>query len=103
MDYLSSRSDFDPQRVAYYGFSMGAAPAIPAVALEPRFKAVILLTGRVIRLRPSAGGGGVEFRAAAEGASAAARREIRFRFAGRDVTKATLRACWARRRNTSGT
>src|SRR5687768_18426573 len=46
--------------------------------------------GWVIRFRPSAGGGGVEFRAAAEGASAAARREIRFRSAGRDVAKATL-------------
>jgi len=45
VDYLSSRSDFDLQRIAYYGFSMGAAPAMPAVALEPRFKAVILLTG----------------------------------------------------------
>jgi dienelactone hydrolase len=44
VDYLSSRDDFDPQKIAYSGFSMGATTAIPALALEPRFKAAILLT-----------------------------------------------------------
>jgi dienelactone hydrolase len=45
VDYLNSRSDFDREKIGYYGFSMGADPAIPAVALEPRFKAVVLLAG----------------------------------------------------------
>jgi dienelactone hydrolase len=45
IDYLESRSDFAPGKVAYYGFSMGADGALPAVALEPRLKALILLGG----------------------------------------------------------
>ena len=46
VDYLNSRSDFDKEKIAYYGFSMGATGgAISAVALEPRFKAAIFLTG----------------------------------------------------------
>jgi len=38
IDYLTSRNDFDKDRIAYYGFSMGASDAIPVVALEPRLK-----------------------------------------------------------------
>jgi eukaryotic-like serine/threonine-protein kinase len=45
IDYLSSRNDFDKDRIAYYGFSAGAASAIPVVALESRLKAAIFLTG----------------------------------------------------------
>jgi predicted esterase len=45
IDYLESRSDFDSDKLAYYGFSMGAGMALPAVALEPRLEAVILLSG----------------------------------------------------------
>lgn len=45
IDYLASRSDFDRDKIAYYGFSMGADDALPTVALEPRLKAAILLTG----------------------------------------------------------
>ncbi len=45
IDYLESRSDFDRDKLAYYGYSMGAARALPAVALEPRLKTAILLTG----------------------------------------------------------
>ena len=45
IDYLNSRNDFDKDRIAFYGFSMGAADAIPAVALEPRLKTAIFLAG----------------------------------------------------------
>ena len=45
VDYLKSRSEFDKDRIGYYGFSMGADEALPALALEPRFKAAVLLTG----------------------------------------------------------
>ena len=49
VDYLNSRSDFDRDKIGYYGFSIGADPAIPAVALEPRFKAVVLPRWRAVR------------------------------------------------------
>jgi predicted esterase len=45
IDYLSNRSDLDGTKLAYYGYSMGADDAIPVVALEPRLKTAILLTG----------------------------------------------------------
>jgi predicted Ser/Thr protein kinase/pimeloyl-ACP methyl ester carboxylesterase len=45
IDYLNSRSDFDKEKIAYYGFSSGATGALPAVALESRLKAAILLAG----------------------------------------------------------
>ena len=45
IDYLESRDDFDRDKVAYYGFSMGADFALPIVALEPRLKTAILLAG----------------------------------------------------------
>jgi eukaryotic-like serine/threonine-protein kinase len=45
IDYLNSRNDFDRDRIAFYGFSMGACEAIPAVALEPRLKTAIFLAG----------------------------------------------------------
>jgi eukaryotic-like serine/threonine-protein kinase len=45
VDYLSSRSDFDANKLAFYGFSLGASDMVAAIALEPRLKAAILLTG----------------------------------------------------------
>ena len=45
VDYLESRGDFDRDKLAFYGYSLGASSALPAVALEPRFKTAILLTG----------------------------------------------------------
>ena len=50
IDYLNSRNDFDKEKIAYYGFSMGAAAALPAVALESRLKAAILLTGGLFEM-----------------------------------------------------
>ena len=48
IDYLESRSDFDRNKLAYYGFSMGADSAVPIIALEPRLKAAILLSGGLV-------------------------------------------------------
>ena len=36
IDYLETRPEFDKDRIAYYGYSMGAEMAIPVVAVEPR-------------------------------------------------------------------
>jgi hypothetical protein len=44
IDYLNSRGDFAKDKIAYYGFSMGAGSAVPAYALEPRLKTAVLLT-----------------------------------------------------------
>ena len=45
IDYLGSRSDFDTTRIAFYGFSMGTGPTIRSLALEPRLRTGIVLTG----------------------------------------------------------
>src|SRR5262249_53714368 len=43
LDYLQSRSDFSRDKIAFWGFSMGASYAIPAIALEPRLKTIVLM------------------------------------------------------------
>jgi pimeloyl-ACP methyl ester carboxylesterase len=45
IDYLGTRPDFDMGKLAYYGVSAGAEAALPIVAIERRFKAVVLLSG----------------------------------------------------------
>jgi eukaryotic-like serine/threonine-protein kinase len=45
IDYLETRDDIDATRVAYYGFSAGAWRAPIFTAVEPRFRASILLAG----------------------------------------------------------
>jgi eukaryotic-like serine/threonine-protein kinase len=45
IDYLNSRNEFDKDKIAYYGFSLGAGEALPILALEPRLRTAILLTG----------------------------------------------------------
>ena len=45
VDYLVSRADIDAGKIAYYGFSWGARQGLNFTALEPRFKASILLAG----------------------------------------------------------
>jgi dienelactone hydrolase len=45
IDYLETRSDIDAGKVGYYGISAGANAALPIVAVEPRLKAVVLLSG----------------------------------------------------------
>jgi len=45
IDYVGTRSDIDLGRIAFGGVSQGAAVAPFLVALEPRIKAVVLLSG----------------------------------------------------------
>jgi eukaryotic-like serine/threonine-protein kinase len=45
VDYLESRGDIDVSRIAYYGYSLGAAASLQILAVEPRLKTAILLTG----------------------------------------------------------
>ena len=45
LDYLATREDIDASKIAYVGRSMGAAQALPLLALEPRLKTAVLLGG----------------------------------------------------------
>ena len=45
VDYLQTRGDIDPDRLAYFGFSWGAMLGPVMTAAEPRFQAAVLLAG----------------------------------------------------------
>ncbi len=45
IDYLETRSDIDADRLAYHGVSLGATVAPIMLAVEPRFRAAILISG----------------------------------------------------------
>jgi formylglycine-generating enzyme required for sulfatase activity/dienelactone hydrolase len=45
IDYLETRKDIDSHRLAYYGLSLGAVWGPVLTALEPRFKASVLVGG----------------------------------------------------------
>jgi predicted esterase len=45
VDYLESRKDIDSQKLAFYGFSLGARMGVKFTALDKRVKASILLAG----------------------------------------------------------
>jgi predicted esterase len=45
LDYLETRSDIDPDRLAFYGFSWGACQGPISLALESRFKTAVLADG----------------------------------------------------------
>jgi len=45
VDYLRSRPDIDPDRLAYYGVSMGARLGNLALAIEKRFRVAVLFSG----------------------------------------------------------
>ena len=47
LDYLATRSDVDSERVAFYGFSLGAVYGPVFVAVEPRLRAALLLGGGI--------------------------------------------------------
>jgi cephalosporin-C deacetylase-like acetyl esterase len=47
MDYLETRSDIDAGRIAYWGHSLGAVAGPMAMAIEPRFKAAVLVVGGI--------------------------------------------------------
>ncbi len=51
VDYLISRSDIDAEKIAYYGYSWGGREGLNFTALEPRFKASILMSGGFDRLQ----------------------------------------------------
>ncbi len=51
IDYLETRSDIDAGKVGFYGLSAGATAALPIVAVEPRLKAVVLLSGGLQSVR----------------------------------------------------
>ena len=74
IDYLETRPDIDAGKVGYYGISAGANAALPIVAVEPRLKAVVLLSGGLPAVSTPAGGGSDQFRAAHHGAHADAER-----------------------------
>jgi eukaryotic-like serine/threonine-protein kinase len=45
LDYLQTRPEIDSRKIAFCGFSLGAAMAPRLIAVEPRFKAAVLLSG----------------------------------------------------------
>ena len=45
LDYLATREDIDASKIGYVGRSMGAAHALPLLALEPRLQTAVLLAG----------------------------------------------------------
>jgi dienelactone hydrolase len=51
IDYLETRSDIDAGHIGYYGLSAAASAALPIVAVESRFKAVVLVSGGLITAR----------------------------------------------------
>jgi dienelactone hydrolase len=53
IDYLETRPEFDGHRIAYYGYSMGAEQAVPAVAVEQRLKTAVFLSGGLSPIRPA--------------------------------------------------
>ena len=56
VDYLESRADIDKGRIGYYGLSWGAAVAPLSLALEPRFRAAVVVSGGLLwsTVRPEA-------------------------------------------------
>lgn len=62
LDYLATRSDIDPHRVAYLGVSMGAAEGVIYTTLaQDRLKAAILLDGGYFADSAPAGGDQADF------------------------------------------
>lgn len=51
IDYLETRPDIDARKVGYYAFSAGASAALPIVAVESRFRGVVLVSGGLPAVR----------------------------------------------------
>jgi formylglycine-generating enzyme required for sulfatase activity/dienelactone hydrolase len=47
IDYLQSRADVDPERIGYLGFSRGASHYASVLALEPRIRVAVLISGGI--------------------------------------------------------
>lgn len=55
IDYVETRPDIDPSKLAFYGMSWGGALGAIVLAVEDRFRASVLLSGGVfVRARPEA-------------------------------------------------
>jgi tRNA A-37 threonylcarbamoyl transferase component Bud32/dienelactone hydrolase len=52
LDYLETRKDIDSQRLAYYGFSLGASYGPIFTTLEKRFRTSLLLAGGFWEITP---------------------------------------------------
>jgi dienelactone hydrolase len=52
MDYLHSRRDIDPRRIAYYGFSWGGSDGSLILAVDDRFSTAILHSGGLYAYDP---------------------------------------------------
>jgi eukaryotic-like serine/threonine-protein kinase len=52
IDYLATRPDIDSARLGYYGISAGATLGVLLTAIEPRFKASVLLSGGLDPVHP---------------------------------------------------
>jgi dienelactone hydrolase len=61
LDYLETRAEFDPNRIAIMGESMGAALEVYLAAVEERVKAVIMLDGGFYSEKPLPGTDQVDF------------------------------------------
>jgi eukaryotic-like serine/threonine-protein kinase len=53
IDYIETRPEFDKGRIAYYGYSLGAEEATPLVAVEPRLKTAMFLSGGLTSRSPA--------------------------------------------------
>jgi formylglycine-generating enzyme required for sulfatase activity/dienelactone hydrolase len=53
LDYLETRSEFDREKLAYQGISLGTAQGPRLMALEPRLKAGVLLWGGLGNVAPA--------------------------------------------------
>src|SRR5207244_7509479 len=45
IDYLETRPDIDPRKLGFFGISYGAAMAPHLVAVEPRIRCVVMVSG----------------------------------------------------------
>lgn len=52
VDYLAERRDIDVSRIAFYGYSLGGTYPLPALAIERRLKAAIILSGGLTSALP---------------------------------------------------
>ncbi len=47
VDYLETRDDLNPDKIGFYGLSLGATAGAVMTAVEKRFKASVLLSGGI--------------------------------------------------------
>ena len=101
IDYLETRPDIDPARLAFYGVSAGAGAGVVLTALEARLKTTVLqgagLGRRAARNRRA------QLCAAHPHTDADAERPLRLRAALRDARNGRCSPCSELRPSTNGT